>query len=196
MPQDLRVLSAASSPQVGGAGHGGGWSNVLMPLPRLDSGNCKGCRRTRCPHNGLFWGSFPTVLTSDRGGGAAAWPRLLSVGGRQIGWHRSRRHARLAGGSWGRGPVPTCAAASRPSQGQGVSLEGGGAGCPCRRAEHGCDPAALAVSPHPSTEAPVVLIAARGTLISVFPSSKCWCLYFKRPLPKVMSSWLGMSFLI
>lgn len=85
----------------------------------------------------------------------------------QIGWHRSRRHAWLFLGLGSRAYVHGCT----PAQGQamGLSREGRGAGCPCRRAGHGHHPAALAVSSRPSTVAPVLLIGAGGALISVFP---------------------------
>lgn len=168
MPQDLRVPSAAS-PHGEGAEHGGARSNALTPLPCLDSGSYKGSRRTSCPHSGLFWGNFPTVLESSRGGGAARWPGCYLVAG--TGWHRSRRHAP-------RWPFLGCIQCLRarlhpgPGTGMGGSLEGGGAGCPCKRAEHGHNPTALAVSSRPSTVAPVVLIEPRGTLISVFPVAK------------------------
>lgn len=147
-------------PHSGGAEHGGARSHVLVPLLCLDSGSYKGSKRTSCPHSGLFWGNFPTVLRSSRGGGAARWP----------GCYLLVEADRLAPPRWLFWGRLQCLRAQLHPQAQGWGFLGGRR---CRlslqEGEHGHNPAALAVSSHPSTVAPVVLIEARGTLILVFP---------------------------
>lgn len=69
-------------------------------------------------------GQLPHCADKRQGRRSSCVAPALICRWRQIGWHRSRRHARLAGGSWGRGPVPTCAAASRPSHRAGGFLGG------------------------------------------------------------------------
>lgn len=146
-----------------GAEHRGGWSNVLMPLPCLDSSNYKGSKGLQIlPPQWPLLGQFPRCAEEGQGSRSSCVVCVI------CGWEADRlapllaAHAprRLFLGLGSKAYVHGCIQGQ--GQAMGLSSQGGGAGCPCRRAQHGHNPTALAVSSCPSTVALVVLIDVRG----------------------------------
>lgn len=126
-------------------------------------------------------------------------PQLLSGGGKQIGWHRSWRRARLVRLFTGLKSNPCVRARLRP----GTRGTAGGFG---QREEvqdvlaggqnAALTPQLLAISSHPSTAGLAVPGRGERSPYHRLPSSKSQRLYFKHPLPKPMLNWLEKALLV